>query len=116
MEERGWHVDRLQRPEGLHAMVTPAHQQVTEKYLEDLKASVEIVRLDPKLGAKGNAAMYGMIANMPFRKLIKKEVMKMMEKMYGPECEMPLDEPGKESLPIKVVAKILNKVNWLRKK
>jgi len=58
MEERGWHVDRLQRPEGLHAMVTPAHQQVTEKYLEDLKASVEIVRLEPKLGYKGNAAMY----------------------------------------------------------
>jgi len=40
----------------------------------------------------------------------------MMEKMYGPECEMPLDEPGKESLPIKVGAKILNKINWLRKK
>jgi len=97
-------------------MVTPAHQQVTEKYLEDLKASVEIVRLDPKLGAKGNAAMYGMIANVPFRKLIKKEVLKMMEKMYGSECEMPLDEPDKESLPIKVGVKILNKINWLRKK
>jgi sphinganine-1-phosphate aldolase len=116
MEERGWHVDRLQRPEGLHAMVTPAHQQVTEEYLEDLKASVEIVRLEPNLGAKGNAAMYGMIAHVPFRKLIKKEVMNMMEKMYGPECEMPLDQPGKEPLSIKVGAKILNKINRLRKK
>jgi glutamate/tyrosine decarboxylase-like PLP-dependent enzyme len=113
MEERGWHIDRLQRPEGLHAMVSPAHQTVTEKYLDDLKASVEIARSEPKLGAKGNAAMYGMIAHVPFRKLIKKEVMKMMEKMYGPECEMPLDQSGKEPLSIKVGAKILNKINRL---
>jgi len=116
MEERGWHVDRLQRPEGLHAMVTPAHQQVTEEYLKDLKASVEKVRFEPKLGTRGNAAMYGMIAHVPFRKLIKKEVMKMMKKMYGPECEMPLDQSGKEPLSIKVGAKLLNKINRLRKK
>jgi len=112
MEEKGWHIDRLQRPEGLHAMVTPAHAKVVDQYLGDLKSSVDQVKANPGLGAKGNAAMYGMIANIPFRGMIKKEVLKMMEKMYGPECEMPLDKTGQEPLAMRMGARILN---WLRR-
>ncbi len=84
MEERGWHIDRLQRPEGLHAMVTPAHAKVVPTYLSDLRQAVAEVKANPGLAAKGNAAMYGMIANVPFRGMIKKEVSKMMQDMYGP--------------------------------
>ena len=83
MEAKGWQIDRLQRPEGLHVMVVPGHGKITREYLNDLQASVEAVRSNPKLAAKGNAAMYGMIANLPFRGMIKKEVMKMMERMYS---------------------------------
>jgi len=113
MEDKGWHIDRLQRPEGLHAMVTPAHAAVADQYLEDLKKAVEFVKDHPDLASRGNAAMYGMIANVPFRGLIKKEVQKMMEKMYGPDCEMPLDNPDKESLPVRMGTKILK---WISKK
>ena len=28
MEERGWYIDRRQRPDGLHAMVTPLHRRI----------------------------------------------------------------------------------------
>ncbi|MBT3175464.1 MAG: aspartate aminotransferase family protein [Desulfobacula sp.] len=113
MEEKGWHIDRLQRPEGLHAMVTPAHEAVADQYLVDLKDSLEFVKSHPDLASKGNAAMYGMIANVPFRGLIKNQVGKMMEKMYGPECEMPMDNQGKESLPVRIGTRILK---WISKR
>ncbi|MCK5165657.1 MAG: aspartate aminotransferase family protein [Desulfobacula sp.] len=113
MENKGWHIDRLQRPEGLHAMVTPGHEAVADQYLLDLKDALEFVKDHPDLASKGNAAMYGMIANVPFRGLIKKEVGKMMEKMYGPDCEMPMDNPGKESLPVRIGTGILK---WISKR
>ncbi|RLC05906.1 MAG: aspartate aminotransferase family protein [Deltaproteobacteria bacterium] len=113
MENKGWHIDRLQRPEGLHAMVTPAHETVADQYLKDLKNALEFVKNHPELASKGNAAMYGMIANVPFRGLIKKQIQKMMEKMYGADGEMPMDNSGKASLPVRFGTGILK---WLSKK
>jgi sphinganine-1-phosphate aldolase len=114
MEDKGWYIDRLQRPEGLHAMVTPAHAAVADKYLEDLKESLEFVKIHPDLASKGNAAMYGMIAHIPFRGLIKNQIEKMMEKMYGPDCEMPMDNPGRESLPVRMGTGILTQVRHIK--
>ncbi|MCP4020886.1 MAG: aspartate aminotransferase family protein [Desulfobacteraceae bacterium] len=116
MEDKGWHIDRLQRPEGLHAMVTPAHEAAADQYLMDLREAVDFVRENPQLGSKGNAAMYGMIANIPFRGMIKKQVLKMMEKMYGPDCEMPLDQEGKEPLAIRLGARVMNRLKGFSKK
>lgn len=89
MEEKGWLVDRLQRPEALHAMVTPLHGQIVDQFISDLKQSVERVLSNPSLAKKGNAALYGMIARVPLRGMVKKEVLKMMEQIYGPEMHMP---------------------------
>ncbi len=111
MEEKGWHIDRLQRPVGLHAMVTPAHETVADQYLKDLKESLEFIKNHPDLASRGNAAMYGMIAHIPFRGLIKSQVRKMMEKMYGPECEMPMSNTGKASLPFRVGTRILKLIS-----
>lgn len=108
MEDKGWHVDRLQRPEGLHAMVTPAHEAVADQYLLDLREAVGKVKANPGLSSRGNAALYGMIAHVPFRGLIKKEVGKMMEKMYGPEGEMPMGQNGKQSFAGRMGACALN--------
>lgn len=113
MEEKGWHIDRLQRPEGLHAMVTPAHAAVADTYLADLKEAVADVKANPARGARGNAAMYGMIASVPFRGLIKNEVMKMMEKMYGPQGEIPMDQAGKDPLSIRIGGKIIHAMKRL---
>lgn len=88
MEERGWQIDRLQMPEALHAMVTPGHFEIVQKYIADLKASVEHVKAHPELALKGAAAMYGMIANIPMRGMVKKNVLKMFADMYGPDAKM----------------------------
>ncbi len=114
MEDKGWHVDRLQRPEGLHAMVTPAHEAVADQYLSDLREAVGRVRANPGLSSRGNAALYGMMAHVPFRGLIRKEVGKMMEKMYGPKGEMPLDQKGKESFAIRMGALFLSWISKLK--
>lgn len=89
MEARGWLMDRLQRPEALHAMVTPLHARIVDEFLDDLRQSVDYVRRHPREAAKGNAALYGMMAKVPLRGLVKHEVRKIMEKMYGPEMKMP---------------------------
>ena len=108
MEERGWHIDRIQKPEGLHAMVTPAHEASADTYLSDLAWAVEEVRAHPQRAVRGNAAMYGMIARVPFRGMIRREVMKMMEKLYGPKCEMPMESNGQDPLLIRVGARVMN--------
>jgi glutamate/tyrosine decarboxylase-like PLP-dependent enzyme len=103
MEKRGWHVDRLQKPEALHAMVTPRHGAVADAYLDDLAASVAAVRADPRLARQGDAAMYGMIARVPLRGLVRDGVRKLMRNLYGSECVMPgsdaLGTDGTEERP-----------------
>ena len=44
MEARGWSIDRLQRPAGLHLMVTAQHRRVVEAYLGDLRRAVAEVK------------------------------------------------------------------------
>jgi glutamate/tyrosine decarboxylase-like PLP-dependent enzyme len=86
---RGWHVDRQQHPACLHAMVTQAHAGVVDAYLADLRAAVAEVKGRPELSTQGDAAMYGLVAHVPLRGMVKKNVLKMMEAMYGPEGAPP---------------------------
>ncbi len=102
METKGWHIDRQQKPECLHAMVTPHHAQATDRYLEDLREAVNFVRQHPEMATSGNAAMYGMIAHIPLRSMIRKNVLKMMTDLYGPEGLMPdLDAEQADDLATK---------------
>lgn len=41
MDDRGWHLDRQTNPDALHLMVSPAHADVAEQFLEDLRESVK---------------------------------------------------------------------------
>jgi sphinganine-1-phosphate aldolase len=85
MTARGWHVDRNQRPDALHTMITPAHEDIVPGFLSDLAEAVAEVRADPELATKGGAAMYGLISHIPLRGLIKKQVLDMMMALYGPD-------------------------------
>lgn len=100
MEARGWHIDRLQRPEALHAMVTPLHADVAAQYLEDLRSAVREVRSDPKLAESGSAPMYGMISAVPLRGLVRSQVVAMMMDLYGPGGKQPELGAAAEELPL----------------
>lgn len=89
LAEKGWHIDRNQNPDGLHAMVTPLHAEVVDDYLDDLREAVDEVRSNPQLAGQGGAAMYGLISHVPLRGMIRKTVLKMMLEMYGPEGKIP---------------------------
>ena len=82
MEKKGWYIDRLQKPDALHAMVTPEHLNVVDKYLQDLQESVEYAKEHPELSRSGQAATYGMLAHAPFRKMVRNEVRKMFASTY----------------------------------
>ena len=96
MEKRGWNIDRLHRPEALHAIVMPAHAEVVEEYLDDLRESVDFVKKHPELAAQGGAAMYGIISQVPLRSMVKSNVLKIMEDMYGPEAKLPEYDKSEE--------------------
>lgn len=97
LEKKGWHIDRQQRPDSLHAMVTPLHADVVDEYLADLREAVDIVRSNPELATKGGAAMYGMISHVPLRGMIRRTVLKMMLDMYGPAGAIP-DPDSQDSM------------------
>lgn len=66
MEARGWHLDRLQRPSGLHMMITPAHAPLVDQILGDLREATELIRVNGTT-AEGAAAMYGALGSMEDR-------------------------------------------------
>jgi sphinganine-1-phosphate aldolase len=66
MEAKGWHLDRLQRPPGLHMMITPAHAPLVDQILADLAECAELIRLNGTT-AEGAAAMYGALGTMDDR-------------------------------------------------
>ncbi len=82
MQEKGWHIDRLQHPDALHAMITCAHTDVIDAYLADLRAAVEEVKGHPELAFKGDAATYSVVGHLPFKKLVKKNVLDIFAKGY----------------------------------
>lgn len=121
MEKRCWHIDRQQRPECLHAMVTPIHAEIVDNYLADLRASVAHVKKNPELAIEGSAATYGMISQFPLRKLVRKNVLNIMTDLYGPEGKMiniskpELDlEGGSEDLSMKAGKLFLKLKNKFR--
>jgi len=108
LEEKGWHTDRQQKPESIHVMITTAHQNVAEKYLQDLKDAILVIKELPKRNKTGNAAMYGMMANVPFRKAIKKELLNVLKEMYSITGKTPtLDNQGKDDLKTNLIKKFL---------
>lgn len=87
MEEKGWHIDRLQHPDALHAMVTASHDKVVDQYLEDLRASVAYAKEHPELADSGQAATYGMISHIPLRGMVRKQVLDMFANSYKLNAE-----------------------------
>lgn len=82
MDARGWHVNRCQHPDGLHAMITAQHGAVVGDYLRDLRSAVDAVRADPSLAQTGGAAAYGMMAHLPLRGLVKQQVLEKFSAAY----------------------------------
>ncbi len=104
LEARGWHVDRQQDPPSVHLTVMAGHERTAGAYVSDLAAAVQFVRAHPGAKSQGNAAMYGMMAKVPFRSMVKRTVRGLMLEMYGPEGGKNQGDPQP---PDGVVGKLL---------
>jgi len=82
MENKGWKVNKNQKPDGLHAMVTSQHLKVVDDYIADLKDAVATVKANPELANQGGAATYGMISHVPLRGMIKEKVLELYSELY----------------------------------
>jgi len=82
MDARGWHLDRNQFPSALHIMVTPAHAEVADRLIEDLRLAVDEARKEPAGAAEGMAALYGAAAAMPDRGAVSDFAIGFMDSLY----------------------------------
>jgi len=93
LEARGWTAERQQRPPTVHCTVAAHHAPVVERYLVDLQACVAEVRANPDLAQEGEAPLYGMMARLPVRRLVRQGVIQLMEQMYAPgAAEIDLED------------------------
>jgi hypothetical protein len=65
----------------------PQNLPVLETYIADLRAAIAFAKANPKANAEGNAALYGLMARIPFRGMVAQNVRKMFETLYGEPVE-----------------------------
>ena len=82
LDAKGWTVNRLQKPDGLHAMITAGNLAVVDEYLRDLREAVATVKANPALAKEGSAATYGMMAHVPLRGMVREKVRDLFVQMY----------------------------------
>lgn len=93
MSEKGWHLNSLQNPPGLHVAVTLPISKVWEKFLTDLEAVIEgekekeRVRIVEGKGAKGkslgdSAALYGVAGSLPNKSVVEELASGFLDTLY----------------------------------
>jgi len=91
LDASGWHPDRQQMPPSLHLMVTPAHRDIVEPFLADLRTAVRGAAQGP--APSGSAAIYGMLGTVPDRGVVRKVILDFIDGLTRPE-EAPAAETG----------------------
>ncbi|MBI1224089.1 MAG: aminotransferase class V-fold PLP-dependent enzyme [Bacteroidetes bacterium] len=83
MEEKGWIVDRQQQPPSIHLTVFPYNIPVISDYLNDLNAAITWAKAHPKATGEGNAALYGIMARVPLRGMVRENVRNVFLEAYS---------------------------------
>ena len=94
LEKRGWMVDRQQMPPCIHLTVLPSNLPVLAQYEEDVRAALAFARSHPGSVARGNAALYGVMARLPFRGMIGKNVRRLFQDLYQGGESVAEEGPG----------------------
>ncbi len=84
MAERGWSLNGLHHPPAVHIAVTLRHTQpgVSERFLDDLSASVDDARAAGGGATTGAAPMYGMAATFPSRGAVNELMTRYIDRIY----------------------------------
>ncbi len=89
MALRGWRLDRQQRPASLHMTITPAHVEVADQFLDDLRQATAAVgrgHAETREAGSGGrpAAMYGISGDLAGRGDPREEIMDLMDQLTTP--------------------------------
>jgi hypothetical protein len=79
MHERGWRIDRQQAPPSLHLTISPAHDAIVDRLLEDLRAATRA-----RGERQGSAALYGMLGELPDRAVVRDALLDFMDGVMAP--------------------------------
>lgn len=84
LHKRGWSLNALQFPSGIHICVTHAHTQVgvAERLISDLRELVALCLQEPKAPVKGKMAIYGVAQEIPDRSLVSDITKYFIDSMY----------------------------------
>ena len=97
LEEKGWVVDRQHRPNSIHLTVMQHNLPAIEPYLKDLQEAIAYARNNPDAKARGNAALYGLMARIPLRSMVANNVRQLFEQLYGAETAKSESPSGASS-------------------
>lgn len=83
MTEKGWSLNGLHRPDCVHLCATLRHTLpgVVDRFLEDLKTSVQEVERNPSK-RKGMAPLYGMASSIPARGVVGDFLKRYLDSLY----------------------------------
>jgi len=81
MKKYGWTIEFNQ--DSIHMTVMPPHALVKEKFIENLKESIQYVKVHPELQKSGTAAIYGMVGMVPAEGVVENFLKMFMRKVYS---------------------------------
>ncbi|CAH1119293.1 unnamed protein product [Phaedon cochleariae] len=84
LKERGWNLNVLQFPSGIHLCITHMHTQpgVADKFLEDVKSSLTEIMKNPSEPVEGKMALYGVAQQLPDRSIVGDFTRLFLDSMY----------------------------------
>lgn len=89
LEQRGWSVTRLQRPECVHFVFGQRQTHILDALIADLRTAAAEAERSARAsgggGKKGSAAIYGMAARLPDRSLVGELLTHYMDVLYEPQ-------------------------------
>ncbi len=83
MSARGWYVERQHLPPAVHLMVTPAHAEVCDAFLVDLREAVGRAKTGGATDLSDVSAMYGMVGTLPDRSQARDVALEVLGGIYS---------------------------------
>uniref|UniRef100_A0A8D9BBI9 sphinganine-1-phosphate aldolase n=1 Tax=Cacopsylla melanoneura TaxID=428564 RepID=A0A8D9BBI9_9HEMI len=90
LNKRGWNINCLQFPVGIHLCVTHLHTSpgVADQFISDVKEELAVIMKDPGLQLEGVMAMYGKSHSIPDRSIIGDFTRYYIDATYyTPDCD-----------------------------
>jgi len=97
MNKRGWSLNNLQFPPGVHICLTYCHtaEGVAERFVSDVAKEVSCLLKDPNAAVSESVALYGSAQKIPDRSLIQEITAIYLDTFYSTEIDAKITPSAK---------------------